>query len=256
MEPFALLSLLQMTNSGLPIGAYSYSDGLEFLCNCGRINSAETLAQWLIQELDYGVVRLESGILWRIYHATGNYATSNQGSNQSLEQNLDRIIYWNHYLSATRETEEMRLSSWQMGQSLAKLILELNSKLTDKLTGDLNQINQIFAKLPTSKDNSQGLGCNFATSYGIAASYWQIPPQEMLLGYLMSWATNSINAGIKLIPLGQTVGQQLLRELYPSIVKAAVIAPNLADHDLESCGFGLSLASMQHQVQYSRLFRS
>lgn len=254
MEPFALLSLLQITNSGLPIGAYSYSDGLEFLCNCGKINSAETLSHWLTQELDYGVVRLESGILWRIYHGTGNYATSNQG----LDQNLDKIIYWNHYLSATRETEEMRLSSWQMGQSLAKLILELSSssQSSSKSTDDLNQINQIFAKLPTSRDNSQGLGCNFVTSYGIAASYWQVPPQEMLLGYLMSWATNSINAGIKLIPLGQTVGQQLLRELYPSIVQAAAIVPNLADHDLESCGFGLSLASMQHQVQYSRLFRS
>ncbi len=234
MKPAALLSLLQITNSGLPIGAYSYSDGLEFLCNSGQINSAATLHQWLIQELNYGIIRLESGILWRIYQAC-------------VAENLTQIIYWNHYLSATRETEEMRLSSWQMGQSLAKLILELDSE---------QHISKSLAQLPTSKENAQGSGCNFVTSYAMAAHYWQIPLPEMLLGYLMTWANNTINAGIKLIPLGQTAGQQLLKELYPDMITAASIVPNLTDDDLESCGFGLTLASMQHQMQYSRLFRS
>ncbi|MEI6428532.1 MAG: urease accessory protein UreF [Pseudanabaena sp. ELA607] len=251
MESLALLSLLQITNSALPIGAYSYSDGLEFLCDSGKITSAPALYHWLHQELNYGVIRLEAGILWRIYQA--NFA-----------QDLAQVLYWNNYLSATRETEEMRLSSWQMGQSLAKLIMELDSlttldsqvKSSPINTTENNFLDEIFAKLPTPKDNSAGLGCNFATSYAIAASYWHIPAQAMLLGYLMSWATNAVNAGIKLIPLGQTVGQQLLRELHPSIAQAASLVPNLTDDDLENCGFGLALASMQHQVQYSRLFRS
>ncbi len=98
--------------------------------------------------------------------------------------------------------------------------------------------------------------CNFSNDNAIVAAAWQIEPTAALLGYLQSWATNLISAGIKLIPLGQTAGQQLLLNLEPEIYTAAEHILTLPDEALESCGWGLSLASMAHESLYSRLFRS
>ncbi|HEY9846047.1 MAG TPA: urease accessory UreF family protein, partial [Candidatus Caenarcaniphilales bacterium] len=74
--------------------------------------------------------------------------------------------------------------------------------------------------------------------------------------YLHSWATNLVTAGIKLIPLGQTAGQQLLLDLQSNLTQAASAITLLQDDELTSCGWGLALASMAHETQYTRLFRS
>jgi urease accessory protein len=73
---------------------------------------------------------------------------------------------------------------------------------------------------------------------------------------LHSWTSNLISAGIKLVPIGQTAGQRLLLKLGPVLESSAAEILGLADDDLESCGYGLALASMAHETQYSRLFRS
>jgi len=77
-----------------------------------------------------------------------------------------------------------------------------------------------------------------------------------VLGYLYSWATNLASAGVKLIPLGQTAGQQLLLDLRSQISCTAQEVLKLEDDDLGSCSWGLALASMAHETQYTRLFRS
>ena len=101
-----------------------------------------------------------------------------------------------------------------------------------------------------------GKPCNYAIAFGIAAACWQIPLFEATLGYLHSWASNLITAGVKLIPLGQTVGQQLLLNLHPHLGSAAEEILILEDDALCSCGWGRALASMAHETQYTRLFRS
>ena len=101
-----------------------------------------------------------------------------------------------------------------------------------------------------------GEPCNFAIAFGMAAASWQIDLEAAVLGYFHSWATNLMNAGVKLIPLGQTAGQQLLLVLQSSLSEAAQAVLALDDEDLCSCGWGLAIASMTHEVQYSRLFRS
>lgn len=222
----ALLSLLQLASSTLPVGAYSYSEGLEWLVELGVIESRSTLNQWLVQELRYGAVRLEAAVMRRGYEAIA-------------QADLDRLVYWNHWLSAARETEELRSQSWQMGRSLLRLFLDLQLETAVMLPKDL-----------------QGEGCNFGIAFAIVAAHWQIDLQAALLGYLHSWATNLLSAGIKLIPLGQTAGQQLLQSLQPQIIQAAEEIIALPDDRLDSCGWGLTIASMNHETQYSRLFRS
>ena len=220
---YALLKLLQLASPAMPVGAYSYSEGIETLVDTGAIASSQSLKHWLLQELKYGAIRIEAAVMVRAYEAAmGDVAA---------------LVYWNQWLSAFRETEELRQQSWQMGRSLMRLLLELQPQLADVI-------------------DAVGNPCNFAIAFGIAAAHWNINLSDAILGYLHSWATNLITAGIKLIPLGQTAGQQLLLELHTNIINATEEILTLEDDNLSNCGWGLSLASMAHETQYTRLFRS
>jgi urease accessory protein len=223
-HPLVLLKILQLASPALPVGAYSYSEGLEFLVHRGTIHNQATLADWLRAELGYGSIRLDGAMLVRGYQAM-------------TAQDWQKLVDWNAWLSASREAEELRLQSWQMGRSLLRLLRDLRPAL-EPIPSDLEA------------------ECHFAIAYAIAAVHWQIDLPAALLGYLQSWGMNLVSAGVKLIPLGQTAGQQLLLDLQPAIVAATEVILSLPDTHLESCSWGLGLASMAHETQYSRLFRS
>lgn len=224
MSPTQLLSLLQLASPALPVGAYSYSEGLEILVERGAIATTNDLQSWIENSLNSGAIRIEAAILTRIWQAQN-------------QQNFPQLQYWNHWTSAAKETEELRQQSWQMGRALHRLLSEIQPSLLPSLT-------------------AIGTPSNYVVVFGIAAANWQIPLSETLLGYLQSWATNLIAAGIKLIPLGQTAGQKLILDLQPSFIQASQEILSLTDDDLSSCNWGLTLASMAHETQYTRLFRS
>ncbi|MBD2451741.1 urease accessory protein UreF [Nostoc sp. FACHB-152] len=218
------LWILQLASPGLPVGAYSYSEGLETLVEEGIISQPEALKQWITSELRYGAIRLEAAVMLR-------------AAKSAIAEDLETLYYWNCWLSAARETQELRHSSWQMGRSLVQLLGKLQPEL-----------------LPTI--NTVGNPCNYAIAFGIAAAHWQINLHAAMLAYLHSWATNLITAGVKLIPLGQTTGQELLLDLQPLISATVQEILGLEDDELSCCSWGLSLASMRHETQYTRLFRS
>ncbi|BAT52405.1 Urease accessory protein UreF [Nostoc sp. NIES-3756] len=218
------LHILQLASSALPVGAYSYSEGLETLVENGEVANQATLQQWLEGELRYGAIRLEAAVMVRAMQA-------------ATIEDMEALHYWNLWLSAARETQELRNSSWQMGRSLIQLLGKIQPQI------------QPFA-------DAVGNPSNYAIAFGIAAAHWQIDISAALLGYLHSWATNLITAGVKLIPLGQTAGQELLLQLQPLISHTAIEIISLKDEEIACCSWGLSLASMQHETQYTRLFRS
>lgn len=220
----SLLSLLQLVSPTLPVGAYTYSEGLETLVQANQITTASALEQWFRQELQYGAIRLEAAVLARAYKATAN-------------SELSQLKEWDQWLSAFRETAELREQSWQMGRSLSHLLENLQPN-SQALLAELEQ------------------PCNFATVFAIAAVTWQIDCAAAVLGYLQSWVGNLINAGVRLIPLGQTQGQQLLLNLHPQLEQTAKQVLVLHDDQLACCSWGMSLASMNHETLYSRLFRS
>jgi len=239
-DPRSLLYLLQLTSPALPIGAYSYSEGLEALSQQGLLPDVDALETWMTQELRYGSIRLEASMLPKVYEAAD-------------AADLETIISCNQWLSALRETEELRQQSWQMGQSLQQL---------------LTQLDPAFGPLLPMRP------CNVAIAFAVAAARWHLSPYETVVGYLYSWMTTGVSAGVKLIPLGQTAGQQLQQRLYPDIEAAARMVLTTSDSwwdwtsddsaeraDLHSgcqqiSSWGLSLASMTHETLYSRLFRS
>jgi urease accessory protein len=217
-----LLTLLQLASPALPVGAFSYSEGLEALTGQGHLQTAADLEHWLVQELRYGAVRLEGAIATRAHRA--------------LHQ-PEQLYYWNQWLSAARETEELRHQSWQMGRALVRLLQVLYPDLNLALS-------------------EAGVPCNFAVAFGIGAARGQVSEAAMVLGYLHSWASNLVNAAVKLVPLGQTEGQSVLVALIPEITTAATQIGQLPDEQLTNSGWGLTIASMQHETLYTRLFRS
>lgn len=224
MDNSTLLYLLQLVSPTLPVGAYSYSEGIETLVEREIINSKQSLENWLKHELCYGTIRTEVAVMLRIY--------------QSISQeDIEAITYWNAWLSATRETQELRQQSWQMGRSLLKLLIELQPSIGK------------FLKV-------LDVNCNYAVAFGIAAASWQIEPEIAAIAYLQSWISNLISAGVRLIPLGQTAGQQILFHLNALLTQVTQEILVLKDEELSSCSWGLTLASMAHQTQYTRLFRS
>ena len=228
----ALLNLLQLASPTLPVGAYSYSDGLETLVDKGVINSQKSLWQWLEQELSYGAIRSETAVMVRAYRSV-------------VSNDLEALGYWNAWMTAAKETAELRSQSWQMGNSLMRLLLDLPHQ---QKIPSLTSIQDLASAADTP--------CNYAIAFGIAAAYWQIDITAGVLGYLHSWASNLIGAGVKLIPLGQTAGQQLLLELGTNVIFVTQEVLTLKDEQLSSFGWGLALASMAHEIQYTRLFRS
>jgi urease accessory protein len=219
----SLLSLIQLVSPALPVGAYTYSEGLETLSQLNLLSAAE-LENWLRQELRYGAIRVEAAVLVRVHRAVVN-------------SDVQEINHWNQWLSAFRETEEIRQQSWQMGRALARLL------------GDLQPQTQAMLHQCTEP-------LNFATAFALASVTWKIDPITTVLGYLQSWATNLVNAGVRLVPLGQTQGQQILLNLAACLEATAVEALELSNSELECWSWGVSLASMNHETLYSRLFRS
>jgi urease accessory protein len=223
-ENGALLRLLQLASPSLPVGAYSYSEGLEYAVEQRAVTDAGSLRSWLEDALQFGGVRLEAAVLVRGYDAR-------------IAGEDDAVRYWNEWLTAARESEEIRLQNHEMGRALLRLLAELD---------------------PPPKGIASLLSkpCNFAVAFAIAAAHWRIARDAASIGYLQTWTASMINAGVKLIPLGQTAGQRLLWDLQSTIEDAALAAATVADDDLAVSNWGQALASMRHETQYSRLFRS
>ncbi len=223
-ESIALLRLLQLASPALPVGAYSYSEGLEYAVEAGWIADAAGLQSWIEDGLREGSAAVEAAILMRAYRAwrAGDVATTRR---------------WDRWLAAARETAELRAQSLEMGQSLRRLLAQLHPDVA-------------------AFDVLRDWPGNFAVVFGVAAAHWRVPAREATLGYLQSWATNLISAGVKLIPLGQGAGQRLLHALDGALRNAADAALDCADDDIAGACWGMQLASIAHEIQYTRLFRS
>lgn len=226
MHATALLHLLQLASPSLPIGAYSYSQGLETAIDKGWVNDPESARHWICDNLQQVVALFEAPILWRLL--------------QAFERRDGVTVQlWTERFIAARDTAEFRAETIQMGFSLGKLAIEL--QIGD---AELLAILQAQPELP------------LPTAYACVAVALQVPHEAALLGMLFSWAENQVLVCVKTIPLGQVAGQRLLLSLQAELRLAANHAQNLADHELCNWSPGLSLLSMQHEEQYSRLYRS
>lgn len=219
----ALLRLLQLVSPSLPIGMYSYSQGLERAVDDGWITDADTAGEWIGGLLARSPVTIDVPILTRLHAAWA-------------ADDLAAVESWSQRLHAYRETAELRAEDRQTGQALARLL--------DALV------------IPKAKPWVRHPTATLATSYSLAAVEWGIPRQTAAVGYLWSWLENQVLCAVKLVPLGQVAGQRLLGDLAARIPALAEQALTVSDDDIGGGAFGLALASSRHETQYSRLFRS
>jgi urease accessory protein len=225
-EVLALVRLLQLASPALPIGAFSYSQGLERVVEDGEVRDLATALAWIGDLLDFVLVPGEAAIAWRLVGA-------------AEQRNAPALVHWNDWFRASRESSELRAETEQMGGSLAKLAGDL--ELLDAFARDAVPMLQPIT-LPAA--------------WALAARGMGIAAEPCLVAYLWAWIENQVMAALKSVPLGQVAGQRLLLALGARVPAVAARARLLADDDISTFAPGLALASARHEIQYTRLFRS
>jgi urease accessory protein len=226
MQSTALIHLLQLVSPSLPVGAYSYSQGLEVAMEKGIVTNDVSARLWISDQLQQVLAYFEAPVFWRLLAA---FSARDQAA----------VSMWSERFLASRDSAEFRAETIQMGYSLGKLVTDL--QIADP---------SLLAILHSQPELS--LPCALAC----AAVALSVPHDAALLGMLFSWTENQVLVCVKSVPLGQVAGQRLLLSLRSEIEAAAITAQQLKDDQLSSWSPGLSLLSMQHEVQYSRLYRS
>lgn len=214
-----LARLLQLASPALPVGAYSYSQGLEAAIDAGIVRDPASAERWIGDVLAHSLASMEAPVFLRLCTAwaAGDVVTAER---------------WNALFLASRETAELRAETVQMGYSLAKLLPRLGA-----------------GEVPLQEPS-------FPAAFAYAVAAWRIAPHDALVAYLWSWCENQVLAAVKALPLGQTDGQRMLVSLGDRLDNLARRAAQLDDDTLGNFVPRVALLSARHETQYSRLFRS
>ena len=222
----ALLHLIWLASPALPVGGFSYSEGLEAAIDAGLVRDATQAADWLADQLHLTLARADLAVIAQALVAW-------QGDN------LTRLRALDDWVLRTRETQELRLQSEQMGRSLVEWLKSVR---------------------PQDAARAQALGhLTYPVAFALAAGPARAAgasPRTVALAYAFGWAENMMQAAIKSVPLGQSAGQRILARLAAEIPAAVDHALSLADDDRQSFSPMLAVLSARHEHQYSRLFRS
>lgn len=222
-----LARLLQLASPALPVGAYTYSQGLEWAVESGVISNEASAGRWIADLMQHGIGRFEAPLLAALMSAWA-------------ESRLAQVSELNADFLASRESAELRAETVQMGFSLRRLVHDLRDD-------SLAEVAKIVDDLPEVA---------FPTVWAGIAAAWQIDREAALTAYLWSWAENQVMAALKAVPLGQAAGQRLLAELGQQIPATSQHALSLPPAAWSNFTPAFAIACTRHETQYSRLFRS
>ena len=219
----SLLKLMNLMSPTLPIGGFTYSQGIEKAIESNWITDFESAKKWLESQLLINLKFTDLPILMRLYKSVDS-------------KNYKRAIYWSNFLLACRETMELRDEEKNRGRSLAKLIESLEKD--------------------QAKEWSKILKTNHLLGYAFLSNVWNISIKKLLLGYSWSWLENQVAATVKIIPLGQTDGQKLLNEIIKKIPNVVEEVEIINDNEIGISQPAFVIASCLHETQYTRIYRS
>lgn len=223
-----LLQTLWLASPALPVGGFSYSEGLESAVDSGRVRDEATAADWITDQLHLSLARSDLAVMAQAMPAW-------------QAGDLGRVAALNDWVLATRETQELRLQAEQMGRSLLEWARALGP-----LGGGVAE--QLLAARLQPPTYPVAMACAAAAS-GSGLS-------DSLAGYAFGWAENMVQAAIKSVPLGQSAGQRILARIVGEIPTAVAHALSLDDGRRQAFTPMLAILSASHETQYSRLFRS
>jgi urease accessory protein len=222
-DALQLTRLLQLASPALPVGAFAWSEGLEFAVHTGWVNDESSARQWILGVLANCVARLDVPMFQCLHRAW---------------RNDDEVAVREHsrWLLACRESAELRAGDRQLGQALARVLVELGETRARAWCRD--------------KDVS------FAAMFALASARWHIQARHAAIAMMWSWCENMVASSIKLVPLGHSAGQRLLYEAGALLPELCVAGFALERDCIAGGAPGLALASAAHETQRTRLFRS
>ena len=213
-----LLSLLTLSSTALPIGAYCYSQGVESAIEQGLVHDEATCVSYFQEVLEMLLVRFELPVLKRLVESFNHD---------------EQFFYWAEFYRASRESKELLAESQQLAFSL-------NAWIKD-----------VLKQTPSVKKQ---LG--FVPVYAHLCGSLKLDLTDVLTAYSFTVLENQVLAAVKTIPLGQMSGQRILWQMHQEIPTAIQAALKLNDDEISSALPQYAMLSMSHETQYSRLFRS
>lgn len=237
------LQLMWLASPALPVGGFSYSEGLEAAVEAGLVTHEAQAGTWLRDQLHLSLARADLAVVARAVPAW-----------QRLD--IARITELNDWVVHTRETSELRLQTEQMGRSLVEWLRNRSGQAS--VHPDDERIRQCAALAP-APTWPIAFGLAVAQCLPSATPHQASHPDhitEALSSFAFGWAENMMQAAIKAVPLGQSAGQRILQSLIDEIPTAIDHALALPDTQRQAFTPMLAILSSQHETQYSRLFRS
>jgi urease accessory protein len=218
-----MLRLCQLVSPALPIGAYNFSQGLEFAVHKDWARDEQSALQWISGIARHAVSTLDVPLLLRMFDA---WQTHDEV----------KVRRYSAMLLASRESDELRAEERHLGRSLAKVLVSLDIAVAATWTRDVD--------------------ASYACLFAMAAQHWQIERRIVASAYLWTWCENQVMAALKLLPLGQTAGQRMLNALLLQIESMVEVAMSLEEDEFGIAAPMQGMASAWHETQYTRLFRS
>jgi urease accessory protein len=228
MNPDELCRALHLASPALPIGSFSYSQGLETAVELGIVRTEEAALKWIADGLTEIVGRCDAPVVAFVYRAC-----QAQPSADSRAQ----IAYWNSWFLCSRESMELRRETEQMGWSLLQLA---------------NALNWIQPTSPARQPDPIA----FPTAFALSAAALKLSETTTLTAFCFSWLETQVAAAMKLVPLGQAGGHRILTRCRSHVANVVSSAANIAPDEVSSWAPMLGIFSARHESQYSRLFRS
>ena len=228
IEPLPAASLLQLiwlASPALPVGGFSYSEVLEAAVESAGVATESIASEWLSDQLQLSLARSDLPVVAQAVAAW-------------RADDLLRIRQLNDWALQTRETNELRAQTEQMGRSLVQWLRNHDGTSVSRATA--------CSQLPPT----------YPVAFALAASQTTAGVRDCLLAYAFGWAENMVQAALKSVPLGQSAGQRILARLSREIPATVESAMALDDDERQSFSPMLAILSSQHETQYSRLFRS
>jgi urease accessory protein len=222
----ALYRLIAWLSPAYPVGAFSYSSGLEWAVEAGDVTTAHALGQWLATLLSDGAGFCDAVLFTHAYRAC---TTSNDDTLREVSE----------LAAALAPSRERFLETTAQGRAF------LDTTQLVWPCPAFDRFNKIHPGPPA-----------YPIAVAVAAAGHELPLEQSLSAYLQALAANWVSAGIRLIPLGQTDGQRVIVALEPVVEATVKRALAAALDDAGGAAFRADIAAMRHETQYTRLFRS
>lgn len=226
IDPIKVNRLLQLCSANLPVGGFSFSQGLEYAVEKQWLTSPDTTASWIKINMEESIAQTDLAILKRLFITLVNH-------------DMTAFSYWNNHLIACRESHELLLADLAMGKALIRLITQLDNLDT-----------AAYQAILTAKEIS------FVSAFALSAYLFKLDLMSTQSGYCWTYIDNQVAAATKLVPLGQTQAQNLLFTLSENTQAIINQANTITDDEIGTSLPHLAMASAWHETQYSRLFRS